>query len=371
MIIRHGIIIKESKVLLLIEHFNMMLKKEELMIKKSIYCLRKLFNIILKEIMGSNYNIDNKHCRIGEITICAPDMPGVLCSLLCKLSNVGTIATTTKKPFYMPSFYYSYSFPTRTRLPISKTFVFRGDALITKINNIDIEQLNNIRVCSSVNAENGFKKDIISGLPSGWYNENKPKYCDKYCQRCPISDNNKTDEVDKTKTSNNSLCSSVSIKIWAQYDDIPGSLAISLSDILMMGTSIDNNTSLGNYNIVYETCNLCPNGKGAIKRFYFKEENTRDIESLKVLHRKRPIIAFKIRPTDNNKRWIKYTCDLFYHLNTMIPYKLYCNDYYKNMFSKLEDVNICDIDYPTIIRDDLGDKNTLFVKQCYEFCKTL
>ncbi|MBK7030786.1 MAG: hypothetical protein IPH45_16950, partial [Bacteroidales bacterium] len=88
--------------------------------------------------------------------------------------------------------------------------------------------------------------------------------CGRFNERCPNSSYNKLEKRVDTNVSRQ-LDSKVrfenlaTIKIWADGDDIPGSLALCLADFLMLGAEIRQNsynrTSV--FNVIYEYCSLC------------------------------------------------------------------------------------------------------------------
>ena len=209
-------------------------------------------------------------------------------------------------------------------------FVFRGDAFLSELSK------ENTQCTKIVNNYKGYGDDIfIDRLNQHLSYVQSNKMTDYYNTKCPLSQySNCSSSNNDEQIVNNNLNDSdfATIKILANYDDLPGSFGLALSDILMAGKDLKFNDGVNNDSIAeiaYHNSSLCLDPTKTICRLYvqFKDvnqqltnaSNTKNDEMFK----KRPIMGIKIKPSRVNSGWIQYAENLkTYFLSMNIEFEL-------------------------------------------------
>ncbi len=270
---------------------------------------------------------ENKQVRkinkVGEICVCLDNKPLAFSKLLAELSGFSNLELTEDCP-YIPSFYYSYSYPVKWILPIDNDdFIFRGDAFLSKRNYIKSKKLSIHGF--TVHGTEEFEKDSYP-LFNMFMKENPKGPGCTYNHRCAVSANKKHhDHINpiniKKMRFGNINDSFATIKLWCNHEKSPGSLALGLADFLMTGKNIQNKRkdSFNKvYDIHYENCKLC-HYHYAVNRFYV---NIMDLYEKKKQRQnmlsERCIRAVSIKTSkDNDVKWKIYGEHLINYLNSI------------------------------------------------------
>lgn len=265
----------------------------------------------------------------SEIVLCCNDSPYSYINSLLSISKFKS-AFKGKPPSIIPSFYYSYSYPLVSyKDDYKNTFVFRADAyLITDVQYESNHSINSYYInCSNRNRTqiNAVLEKRIS------LKKVHCKSCGRFNERCPITSDyelkNKVDpRADKLELDDSTrLDALATIKIWAEKEDVPGALALSIADFLMIGDTVQANINTGDsiFNVVYEYCNLCNLDNNTIARLYTTinqvDEPLKD--EVKKLFDYRNIKAIKIKPANDAGHWNDYSFRLNDYLNELCKNK--------------------------------------------------
>ena len=341
-------------------------KAIDLIIRKDVVSGSQITSLMecLQKEKADDTVISNNKCTVekipvktGVIAICADNYPGVLAETICLISGISGLKPTVNSK-YIPSFYYSYSYRvTDNDQKWDDTFIFRGDCMLTEGSiTVGLSRLNDI----SMNGTKDFLEKYTDYYKSKVSYHRNAIECG-FHPSCPVSSNSTVtmQNGDKEKASNESCEKSLSkntvnpekisdilanVKIWAEKDSIPGSLAVALSDFLMLGADLQLDAEINRtpiLNIVYEASNLCTMPNMLTMRFFTKEA---DIEREEILYERKKlmdrsnIIGIKIKLSNK------------------------ADDYWKEHFKQLKDYtnNFCDTQYDSF---EMKDEFHLFRKQ--------
>lgn len=234
------------------------------------------------------------------IAFCCNNQPGAFVSLVVKLGNLELPATTELRNVN-PCFYNNFTYT--LRIPSTKNaypfFVFRGDAFLTakplKMNGFD-------EITSSINGNKEFRSKIEAVLTEMNAGKESCSTTCGYNTRCPVSNGHTRQHLPIRRQPyrpEQNAC----IKIVGCNDEIPGSFALALSDLLMMNATI---RTTGNVpDLVYCASSICDYPQRFINRFYlqFKKPDSSE-QTLEALNRQRSIVAIKIKPVKpTSKSW--------------------------------------------------------------------
>ena len=257
----------------------------------------------------------------GELSICCKDQPLSYISALLLISKLIDKDITFKTNHIIPSFYYSYSYPLkRIDEKFKNTFVFRADTYLTSNNNF----IQNNPIDSYYINSGKSSKDEINDVLNSILLPYSLKDCGHYTQRCSICTNNTLSKEGSNIThikNIDRINDLATIKIWAEEDTIPGSLALCIADFLMIGDQISmklvENTKI--LNIIYENCTLCNLENKIIARLYaiVEELDKELIGKIEKLLKTRNIRAIKIKTANKieNSKWDDYCKTLLKYLN--------------------------------------------------------
>jgi len=276
------------------------MRKDDLIVKKDIAAgsqITSLMECLEKhkpKVSYRNHDLlpvsqENKEeAKTGVIAVCATNSPGVLVDTLCLISGISNLKASTNCK-YLPNFYYSYSYRISDYdQKWNDTFVIRGDCQLTTHKVQHFHQgscLNGIQM----NGTKAFLDQYADLLKTKVYDKGGADGCG-FHPLCPVSSNNKPCGEGGCRSASN--CSQTgekeynnpiraNVKIWADGDSVPGSLAIALANFLMLGADLrldaeENNSPL--LNIVYENCSACTLPTMLTMRFFTKAADINDIE---------------------------------------------------------------------------------------------
>lgn len=202
---------------------------------------------------GYNLTSDKRSIsKTGEISICANDKPGVFLKTLCKLSGIENLKPT-RQDILIPEFFYANSFSVKdVDIDIDHTFMFMGDCSLGSYqnNNLLYEQISGC----NVNGTSTFEKEFKSFFNDYSSSNNKTKECG-FSQKCPICTkrmimtSNEPDSLNKDD-SKKTVTPFARIILWGEKDDVPGALAIALSDLLLLGSDLQYTESIDHSQIL-------------------------------------------------------------------------------------------------------------------------
>jgi len=265
-----------------------------------------------------------KVAKTGVIAICANDLPGILLETLGMISGISGIKPSVHCK-YLPNFYYSYSYRLGNYDPKwHDTFIIRGDCYLSSFEEEDLTKRQSHLNGLSMNGTQAFMDTYGSFMKTEIYDKGGHSGCG-FHPLCPVSNNNavcantpcetKSGHAPKLQQDANKTVSPIlaSVKIWADYDSVPGSLATALSNFLMMGSDMHLQAEEDDrplMNIVYEQCNACTQENLLTMRFFTKEADLTDENvrrnRLKLIT-KTNIIGIKIRLSATaDKAWKDY-----------------------------------------------------------------
>jgi len=288
--------------------------------------------ISISNCLRDNDNISKESINRypGKLVFCLPNESGALARMINDISGLVGFKWSDFE-FKYPSFFNNYSYTFRSEKFVDyKMFVFRGDAFLSELSK------ENTQCTKIVNNYKGYGDDIfIDRLNQHLSYVQSNKMTDYYNTKCPLSQySNCSSSNNDEQIVNNNLNDSdfATIKILANYDDLPGSFGLALSDILMAGKDLKFNDGVNNDSIAeiaYHNSSLCLDPTKTICRLYvqFKDvnqqltnaSNTKNDEMFK----KRPIMGIKIKPSRVNSGWIQYAENLkTYFLSMNIEFEL-------------------------------------------------
>ena len=260
----------------------------------------------------------------GELSICNSNKPLSLATLLTRLSGFKGLCYNNLDVNMVPSFFNSYSYPVKWNVPLtSDTFLFRSFCFLTEINENFNETMFNIDGVAINGPETFEKKSLKYFSKLGRAGDGK---CIKYNHRCPISSSYSVDNcisdskiVHEHKIVDNENYATV--KIWGDLNNVPGALALAISDFLMAGKGLKTARLESDpgvcYDISYENCRICSFGK-VLNRFYVSLRDDKSaLREKEELLTNRNILAVLIKPTDKtSKKWDDYASHLLIYLNS-------------------------------------------------------
>lgn len=311
-------------------NYGFPMRKDDLIIKKDIAAgsqITSLMECLDKHKPGVSFRNNDftnqkekAEAKTGVIAVCATNSPGILVDTLCLISGISNLKASTNCK-YLPNFYYSYSYRISDYdQKWNDTFVIRGDCQLTRHKVKHFHQgscLNGIQM----NGTKGFLDQYADLLKTKVYDKGGADGCG-FHPLCPVSSNNKPCGEGGCRSVSN--CSQTgeeeynnpiraNVKIWADGDSVPGSLAIALANFLMLGADLrldaeENNSPL--LNIVYENCSACTLDTMLTMRFFTKAADINDIELRQKraeLLAKNNIIGIKIKLSAKaDKAWKKH-----------------------------------------------------------------
>lgn len=266
----------------------------------------------------------------GKLVFCLPNESGALARMITDISGLVGFEWSDLKLKY-PSFFNNYSYTFRSEKFVDyKMFVFRGDAFLCEL------RKENTQCTRIVNNYKGYGDDIfIDRLNQHFSYVQSNKMTEYFNTRCPLSQysncssSNNNVPIDKSNLNNSDFAT---IKILANYDDLPGSFGLALSDILMAGKDLKFNDGVNKNSIAeiaYHNSSLCIDPTKTICRLYvqFKDVNQqppyRTNTKIDEMFKKRPIMGIKIKPSRVNSDWIQYAENLkTYFLSMNIEFEL-------------------------------------------------
>lgn len=285
----------------------------DIIIKKNLIIASQILSI--SDCLTYNKQQNNhKATKIetGELAICLDDKPLSISLLLQKISGlIGFIPL--KEGAMIPSFYYNYTYTYRTnKIQGTNCFIFRGDACFS-----NYKKDNRHNHGYVLNGTERFINYADKFLANIFDEKDRDEPCG-YFSKCPISNGCSTNEM---CINNDNYSEFATIKILADEDNKIGSLALTISDFLMIGKHLqfsDSKPLNKNVDIIYENCILCSNNSRSINRWYIKiNDQSLDEESAnRKLLEHRNIIGIKIKPSNkNSKKWMSYSKRLLIYLN--------------------------------------------------------